>query len=41
MHGNICDTHQVRHVSELKQCLLKVWQGLVRKTLVVVACSAA
>jgi len=28
MHGNICDTHQVDDVDELKQHLTKVWCGL-------------
>jgi len=26
-HGNICDTHQVHDVSELKQRPTKVWHG--------------
>jgi len=28
MHGNICNTHQVHSVNELKQRLTKVWRGL-------------
>jgi len=28
MHGNICDTHQVHDIDELKQNLMKVWHGL-------------
>ena len=28
MHGNICDTHQLDNVDELKQRLTKVWRGL-------------
>ena len=28
MHGNICDTHQLDDVDELKQRLTKVWRGL-------------
>ena len=27
-HGNICDTHQVHDVDELKQRLTKVWPGV-------------
>jgi len=28
MHGNICDTHQVHEVDELKQLPTKLWHGL-------------
>jgi len=28
MHGNICDTHQVHDVDELKQRLTKVWHDV-------------
>ena len=28
VHGNICNTHQVHDVSELKQRLTKVWHSL-------------
>jgi len=28
MHRNICDTHQVYDVDELKQRVTKVWHGL-------------
>jgi len=28
IHGNICNTHQVHDVDELKQHLPKVWHGL-------------
>jgi len=28
MHGNICNTHQVHDIDELKQCLTKIWHGL-------------
>jgi len=28
MHGNICVTHRVHDVDELKQCLTKIWHGL-------------
>jgi len=27
MHGNICDTHQVHDISELKQRPTNVWRG--------------
>jgi len=28
MHGNICKTHQVHDVTDLKQCPRNVWYGL-------------
>jgi len=33
MHGNICDTHQVHDINELKQRLTKVWHSLRRSVI--------
>jgi len=33
MHGNICDTHQIHDIHELKQRLTKVWHGLCQSVI--------
>jgi len=33
MRGNICDTHQVHGIDELKQRPTKVWHGLAQSVI--------